>query len=123
VAGLIGVDADFYSVVSRDVVPDPDWRGFTFHFKPGRLDRVGKLACMARVLGVGANALVEASERVSQLPALKAGHAGRLGEIDRLLAGLPIALTGNYFLGVSIGDCAERSATEFSRLLGLGHHN
>lgn len=117
VAGLIGVDADFYSVVSRDVLPDPDWRGFTFHFRPGRLDRDGKLARIAEVLGVAASAIVETGERVSQLPALKAGHAERLVEIDRLLAGQPLALTGNYFLGVAIGDCAERSAAEFARLL------
>lgn len=122
VAGLIGVDADFYSVVSRDVLPDPNWRGFTFHFRPGRLDRAGKLARIAEVLGVDASVIVETGERVSQLPALKTGHTERLTEIDRLLEGQPIALTGNYFLGVAIGDCAERSATEFARLVQQAQH-
>jgi len=122
VAGLIGVDDDFYSMVSRDVFPDTRWRGFSFHFRPGRLDRAGKLARIAQVLGVDAEALRDIGERVSQLPALKAGHAGRLAEIDRLLAAQPLALTGNYFLGVAIGDCAERSATEFGRLLQQSNH-
>jgi protoporphyrinogen oxidase len=116
VAGLIGVDDDFYSVVSRDVFPDRRWRGFTFHFRPGRLDRDAKLARIAQMLGVDMAKIIASAERTSQLPALKAGHAGRVAEIDRLLAGQPIALTGNYFLGVAIGDCAERSASEFARL-------
>jgi protoporphyrinogen oxidase len=121
VAGLIGVDDDFYSMVSRDVFPDPRWRGFSFHFRPGRLDRAGKLARIAQVLGVTEAEIAATAERVSQLPALKAGHAGRLAEIDRLLAGQPLALTGNYFLGVAIGDCAERSAAEFARLQQLNN--
>jgi protoporphyrinogen oxidase len=118
-AGLIPVDADYYSVVSRDVLPDPAWRGFTFHFRPGRLDRDGKLARVAEVLGVAASTLTEVAERSSQLPALKVGHGERVAEIDRLLAGRSLALTGNYFLGVAIGDCAERSAAEFARLCAL----
>jgi hypothetical protein len=116
---LIPVDADYYSVVSRDVLPDPAWRGFTFHFRPGRLDRDGKLARVAEVLGVAASTLTEVAERSSQLPALKVGHGERVAEIDRLLAGRSLALTGNYFLGVAIGDCAERSAAEFARLCAL----
>jgi len=119
VAGLIGVDDDFYSMVSRDVFPDAQWRGFSFHFRPGRLDRDAKLARIAQVLGVDTAQIVASAERTSQLPALKAGHAGRVDEIDRLLTGQPIALTGNYFLGVAIGDCAERSASEFARLSQL----
>ena len=117
VAGLIGIDDDFYSVVSRDVFPHPDWRGFTFHFRPGRLDRAGKLARIAQVLGVEASAIVASAEQVNRLPALKVGHAARLADIERFLADQPLALTGNYFLGIAIGDCAERSASEFARLL------
>jgi hypothetical protein len=28
----------FHSVVTRDVVPDPTWRGFVFHFQPGHAE-------------------------------------------------------------------------------------
>lgn len=120
-AGLIGIDQDFYSAVSRDIVPDARWRGFTFHFRPGRLVQREKLERIARVLGVPAQAIVATAERSSRLPALKAGHADRVAAIDRALAGQPLALTGNYFYGVSIGDCAERSRDEFARLAGGGH--
>lgn len=116
VAGLIGVDQDFYSAVSRDVVPDTAHRGFSFHFRPGRLDRRAKLERVAQVLGVPVADLTLVGERLNRLPALKAGHMALVAELDRLLAGQPLALTGNYFYGVSIGDCAERSAAEFARL-------
>jgi hypothetical protein len=35
------------------------------------------------------------------------------------LAREPLALVGNYLNGLSIGDCAERAATETARLLAL----
>lgn len=116
IAGLIGVDQDFYSVVTRDVVPDARFRGFTFHFRPDRLTHEEKLSRIARVLGVDTRSLIAVAKRASQLPALKAGHFDRVAEIDRALAGQALALTGNYFYGVSIGDCAERSREEFTRL-------
>src|SRR6185369_4842338 len=37
VAGIIAGNDDFYSAVSRDTVPHPTMRGFSFHFKSGRL--------------------------------------------------------------------------------------
>jgi len=116
VAGLIPVDDAFYAMVSRDVFPDPAWRGFTFHFRPGQLDAVGQRARVAEVLGIQTTDIVAEATRLSQLPALKVGHAERLAGIDAELAGQPLALTGNYFMGIAIGDCAQRSASEFARL-------
>lgn len=121
VAGLIGIDQDFYSAVSRDVVPDTRFRGFTFHFRPGRLSREEKLARIGNILGVGTSAMLAVAERTSRLPALQLGHAARMVAIDQALAGQPLALVGNYFQGVSIGDCAERSRDEFARLIGGEH--
>ncbi len=115
-AGAIGIDQDFYSVVSRDVVPDARLRGFTFHFRPGRLDRAGKLARIAAFLGAPPEAIVASAERCNRLPALKAGHLAWVSAVDRLLSGERLALIGNYFYGVSIGDCAERAKAEFERL-------
>lgn len=115
-AGVIGVDQDFYSVVSRDVMPDERFRGFTFHFRPGRLSREEKLARIATWLDVPLGHLVQTAERTSRLPSLQAGHLAWVSEVDLLLAGEPLALVGNYFYGVSIGDCAERSKAEFERL-------
>jgi len=59
----------FHSVVTRDSVPDPDWRSFSFHFKPGL------------------------------------SRGGRIERATRLL--------GNWFAGLAIEDCVERSRAEW----------
>ena len=115
VAGLIGAEDDFWSVVTRDPVPHPRLRGFTFHFRPGRLDRAGKLARVAQVLGT--NDFLHVAETVNRLPAPGVEHPGLVAEIDARLAGQPLALVGNYLNGLSIGDCAERAVAETDRLL------
>lgn len=116
VSGLIAIDQAYYSAVSRDVVADANWRGLTFHFRPGRLGQDDKLALVAQVLGIEIGQIATVAGRVSRLPALKVGHAGLIEAIDAALAGQPLALTGNYFQGVAIGDCAERSRAEFERI-------
>ncbi|MFO1433699.1 MAG: FAD-dependent oxidoreductase [Candidatus Competibacteraceae bacterium] len=115
-AGIIAKDDSFFSVVSRDTVPDPSYRGFTFHFKPGRLDQAGKLHRICEVLGIAANRLEDVAGKTNRLPALRVGHRHLIQEIDSRLAGIPLALTGNYFTGVSLEDCVMRSSKEFRRL-------
>jgi protoporphyrinogen oxidase len=117
VAGLIGDEQDFWSVVSRDPVPHATYRGFTFHFRPGRLSREAKLERAASVLGVPRAALVHVAETINRLPAPGVEHPRRVAEVDALLAREPLALVGNYCNGLSIGDCAERAARETDRLL------
>jgi protoporphyrinogen/coproporphyrinogen III oxidase len=117
-AGLIGADDAYFSVVSRDPVPHPRWRGFTFHFKPGRLDRAGKLAVVARVLQVASESIVAVQEKINRLPALQVAHLDLALEADRVTHDQPIALVGNYLNGLSIGDCAERAVREAERLGG-----
>jgi len=115
-AGIIARDDSFFSVVSRDTVPDPTYRGFTFHFKPGRLDETGKLQRIGEVLGVARDRLEDIAGKTNRLPALRVGHQDLVREIDGHLAGIPLALTGNYFTGVSLEDCVTRSLMEFRRL-------
>lgn len=119
VAGLIGDEDDFWSVVTRDPVPHAAYRGFTFHFRPGRLSREEKIERAAAVLGVPKAAFLHVAEAVNRLPAPGVEHPRRAAEVDSLLAGEPLALVGNYLNGLSIGDCAERAAQETDRLLKL----
>ncbi len=116
-AGLIGAGTDFYSAVSRDTVPHPELRGFTFHFRPQRLDRAAKLDAIARALGCAGSDFVGVREKTNRLPAVGLSHLGPIDEIDRLLAGGRLAIAGNFWNGLSIGDCAERAAREGQRLL------
>ena len=115
-AGIIGRDDDFYSVVSRDLVPDPHYRAFTFHFRPDRLDAHGKVQRIQQVLGVDDTAVQASASYQNRLPALRLGHQDLIAKLDEALHGQPIALTGNWFAGVSIEDSLVRSAAEYARL-------
>ncbi|HRD50640.1 MAG TPA: FAD-dependent oxidoreductase [Candidatus Contendobacter sp.] len=117
-AGLIGRNEAFYSAVSRDTVPNPAYRGFTFHFRPGVLDEAGKRARMGAALGLPRTAFgpEHTVMKINQLPALRVGHDAVIRAVDHALAGSRLALTGNYFTGVAIEDCVTRSLGEFARL-------
>jgi protoporphyrinogen oxidase len=119
-AGIIAAADDFYSVVSRDPVPDETYRAFTFHFRPGRLHGAGRLTRICDVLGIKAGDVVAEAYKQNRLPALRLGHKERIAELDRLLDSTSLAVTGNWFLGVSIEDALTRSAAECERLFGKG---
>ncbi len=112
---LIPRDDDFHSVVTRDAVPAPDRRAFTFHFKPGHA-REERLARAARLLGLEVGQLEEVAEREARLPSPVLGHAELSHEVDRLLAGDSLAVVGNWFGGLSIEDCVTRAESEWKRV-------
>jgi protoporphyrinogen/coproporphyrinogen III oxidase len=115
-AGLIAVEDAFYSAVSRDFLPDGAYRGFAFHFRPGALTEDAQVVRACAVLGVEP-ALIAAQSRVSnKLPALRAGHTDLVERLDAALAGKRLAITGNWFLGVSMEDALTRSRSESDRL-------
>lgn len=115
-AGLIPIKDSFFSVVSRDTVSHPTHRGFTFHFRPGMLERDAKIARIGAVLKVPGNALEGIAEKSNLIPSLRVGHDCLIGEVDRLIEGKQLLLCGNYFDGVAIEDCVSRSLSEFNRL-------
>jgi oxygen-dependent protoporphyrinogen oxidase len=117
-SGLAGrLGGDFFSGVSRDVVKDSRYRGFAFHFRPGLLDLNQKLDKIARILNIKSDQILQAVEKKDNIiPSLTLGHEACVREMDRLLAGRSLFITGNYFNGVAIEDCVTRSALEFARL-------
>jgi protoporphyrinogen/coproporphyrinogen III oxidase len=116
---LVPRDDLFHSVVTRDSVPDPAWRGFAFHFKVG-LDRAAKLERAARLLQLAPADLEDVAEQRSVLPSPVLGHEQVVAEVDRLVAGGRLCVTGNWFAGLSIEDCVDRSREEWARVAGLG---
>jgi hypothetical protein len=118
IAGLIAVDDGFYSAVTRDFLPDPDFRACAFHFRPGALapDEQIERACSA--LGVAPGRVAAQARVANRLPALRAGHQGLVHRLDASLAGTRLGITGNWFLGVSIEDALTRSRAETDRLFG-----
>jgi len=115
-AGLIGAEEDFYSVVSRDTLPDEKYRGFTFHFKAGRLDEMAKLQTIAKVLGISLEQILDKANKINVLPALNPKHKELIENVEKELQNQPMAIIGNYFQGVSLEDCTSRSFAEFNRL-------
>jgi UDP-galactopyranose mutase len=115
---FIPFEDEFHSVVTRDVVPDADWRGFSFHFRPGssRDERIRRAAAILRIAPASMEAL---GERHAVLPSPRLGHAERVASIDRSLAGERLAVTGNWFGGLSIEDCVLRSRAEWTRVSAL----
>jgi protoporphyrinogen/coproporphyrinogen III oxidase len=118
IAGLIAVEDAFYSAVSRDFLPDEQYRGFAFHFRPGALDAESQLHRACEALGVAPERIAAQSRVHNRLPALRKGHFALVDRLDATLAGKRLALTGNWFLGVSMEDALTRSHSEHVRLFG-----
>jgi hypothetical protein len=114
VAALAAMDDIFYSFVSRDTFPDPLYRAFAFHFKAGVTSHETKLGRIAQVLGTREFEQIVTAEHV--IPSLRLGHKNKIAEIDKMIAGTSLLLTGNYFTGLAIEDCVSRSLLECSRL-------
>ena len=115
-AGIVPVDDTFFSVVTRDVVPDEHLRAFTFHFRAGvSLDE--RIARICAVTGLGRDQFAYVATHATSLPSLSLGHAGLTEEIDRHLPASGLYITGNYFGGLAIEDCSLRSAKEANRAL------
>ena len=105
----------FFSIVTRDVVPDPTFRAFTFHFRSGQSPE-DRMRRATRLLGVEPRDLDAVAERRTVLPSPVVGHREIVDELDRSLAGATLALTGNWFGGLSIEDCVLRSRAEWERV-------
>ncbi|HET6515327.1 MAG TPA: FAD-dependent oxidoreductase [Thermodesulfovibrionales bacterium] len=115
-AGIIAVHDSFYSAVSRDTVPHEHCRGFSFHFKAGRLDHDAKIKRIAEVLRIGNAEIEGVVTKENLVPSLSVGHDRLTEDTDRFIAGKRLFLTGNYFNGLAIEDCVSRSLSEFTRL-------
>jgi protoporphyrinogen oxidase len=115
-AGIVPLNDTFFSVVTRDVVPDDRLRALTFHFGAGqtldqRIDRI------CAVTGLARSAFAHVATHATSLPSLALGHTQSVQEIDRHLPGTGLYITGNYFGGLAVEDCSLRSAKEAARLL------
>jgi oxygen-dependent protoporphyrinogen oxidase len=117
-AFLVPADDMFWSAVTRDPVPDPERRAFAFHFRTGKTD-AEKRARISQILGVPESEFEEVSQRMTMLPSPVIGHDRVVAELDRMLAGHRLALTGNYFEGLAIEDCVLRSRAEWSRIAAI----
>ncbi|KOR30913.1 hypothetical protein TI04_03555 [Achromatium sp. WMS2] len=115
-AGVIAPYEPFYSMVTRDYLKNSQYRGFSFHFPQNEIDSNRQLARIREILMVPKDGLDNVIYTQHQMPALKSNHMDLVARIDRVLAKTGLALTGNYFTGVSIEDCLQRSFSEWQRI-------
>ena len=105
----------FFSAVTRDPFPDPQRRSFTFHFRRGTPR--GAAAAHGRGAALSPSPSWASPRRAGPLlPSPALGHDRVVADLDRLLAGRRLALTGNYFQGLAIEDCVQRSFEEYARI-------
>jgi protoporphyrinogen/coproporphyrinogen III oxidase len=114
VAGVIPLGGRYFSMVSRDTVPDPNWRAFAFHFKPG-IAKDDALQDICALLRVDRSKIQALFERNISLASPAMGHRRIVEDLDHDIAGTPLLVTGNYFGGLAIEDCVIRSRAEVAR--------
>jgi len=107
-AGLIPLKGPFFSAVTRDTVPDANLRAFTFHW-PAETPESQALPEMCRILKVQRADIALLAQRDVVLPSPVRDHADTVAAIDAALADTNLAVTGNYFDGLAIEDCVQRS--------------
>ncbi len=114
-AGVIPLNDDFLSVVSRDLVDHPQFRGFTFHFEKGRKSDAEKMDIVCDVLQIKKEDIFAQEITTHVLPSLRVAHMDIIERTAQELNNTSIYLLGNYFTGVSLEDCVNRSSEESLR--------
>jgi len=117
VSFIIPLQGTCLSMVTRDVKEHTESRGFAFHFEGNSISKEEQEALMAEMLGVDQSDLEETIVANHRLPVLDLGHGERIQEIQNLIEEAGIYLTGNYFNGLSLEDCVERSLKEAERYM------
>jgi len=106
-----------YSMVTRDVLADKKYRGFACHFEENDMTNGEQVGTMAELLSVNQSDLSQVTKAKHTLPLIKTGHKERMSAIETQAEHSGVYITGNYFNGLSLEDCVERSYQEAQRYL------
>lgn len=117
VAGIISCSDNFMSAVSRDLVADDSLRGFTFHFEKDKLTKEEQFNLICKVLGISLSDILEHYYTEHMLPSVGVEHVGLEEKIDQARINDNVYILGNYFYGLSLEDCVNRSLNESKRIM------
>jgi oxygen-dependent protoporphyrinogen oxidase len=117
VSFIIPLQGTCLSMVTRDVLDHDESRGFAFHFEENNTSKEEQETLMAKMLGIDESDLGDSIVANHRLPVLDLGHGERIQNIQNLIEETGIYLTGNYFNGLSLEDCVERSVNECERYM------
>ncbi|RKE04020.1 protoporphyrinogen/coproporphyrinogen oxidase [Marinifilum flexuosum] len=117
VSFIIPLQGPCFSMVTRDVMTHDNLRGFAFHFEENHIGKEEQEKFMTELLCLD-SLDAETVEAKHKLPLIKVGHTERMAKMKHLAEETGIYITGNYFNGLSLEDCVERSKQEFERYVG-----
>lgn len=112
---VIPLQGSCYSMVTRDVLADGKYRGFACHFQKDDISDSEQKATMTKLLAI--DELPQTTKANHSLPLIKIGHKERMAGIIYQAEKMGIYITGNFFNGLSLEDCVERSSQEAKRYL------
>lgn len=112
IAGIIPLSNDFLSAVSRDLVEDEKLRSFTFHFEKGKKNDNEKLNLICKILNISHSDIIEMKSTIHILPSMRMEHLGMNERVKISKQNPNIYILGNYFYGLSLEDCVNRSIDE-----------
>lgn len=115
IAGIIPLSDDFLSAVSRDLIENGEYRSFTFHFEKGKKPEKEKLGLICNVLNIQQSDIIETSSIEHSLPAMRLEHLHMHEKVQAVRKNASVYLLGNYYYGLSLEDCVNRSKNEFER--------
>ena len=119
-SGLIGIEQNFFSMVTRDVVPHEKFRGMTIHFKEQKESHTKLIDEFLSKLNIPKSAVIDVHSKYNTLPCYQAKHQRFLDVLDQVLSkDTTLGLTGNYFTRLAIEDCVMRSFLESKRLFDI----
>lgn len=117
IAGIIPLSDDFLSAVSRDLVGNEQLRSFTFHFEKGKKSKEETITLICEVLGIPPADIVEQTYTEHTLPAMRLEYLHMDEKVRAKQKDNAIYILGNYFYGLSLEDCVNRSKAEADRFL------
>jgi protoporphyrinogen oxidase len=118
IAGIISLSDEFLSAISRDLVKDDRYRSFTFHFEKGKKTKAEKSKLICSILGIYDSDIIETCTMEHSLPAMRIRHLHMDEKVQATKKDKNIYLLGNYYYGLSLEDCVNRSKDEFERFKG-----
>ena len=117
VSGIIGVEQNFFSIVTRDTISHEKYRSMTIHFKGKRESHEQLINEFLYKLEIPKNAIIDIHHKYNSVPKYHPKHQKFLTNLNAQLAkDITLGLTGNYFTRLAIEDCAKRSYFEVKRL-------
>lgn len=116
--GLIGVEQNFLSMVTRDTLEHEKYRGMTVHFKNTETPYSQLIDGFLSMLNVPKDALIDVKHKNNSVPCYQSQHHAFIDALNNELAkDDSLALVGNYFTRLAIEDCVKRSFDEAKRIL------